>query len=128
MKLRLIGLLMILLFSTSCSSEERLPVREIFDAYILSLNSGDIESVMDLFADNATFQTYEDNIIVGKENIQEYLQSMIDEGIHIESEVTNIAAGAELHAREEITLNDSTITHSVTYTFAFGKITGYVWW
>lgn len=71
MKLRLIGslLLLVLVACGGGDGEEELSAIEIHSIYLESLIAGDIDSVMELFADNATFLSYEDEILVGKAEI-----------------------------------------------------------
>jgi hypothetical protein len=130
MKLRLIGLLLILVL-VACGGgggEEELSPSEIHSTYIESLNTGDIDSVMELFADNATFQSYEDVIIVGKADIKDYLETKMNENIQVVSEVTGIYMGAEVKVREEVTFGGNSLDCFAKYNVASGKISVYSWY
>ena len=109
------------------SETKKLTTNELHSAYLVALNSGDIDSVMELFADNATFQTYEDEILVGKANIKDYLESKIDEGIQVVSETTILSLVTGIKLTEKITFAGNSLNCTGKYTVASGKITGYSW-
>lgn len=87
-----IVILLIVLLS-ACTGGERANVKDVVKDYETTLNAGDIDAVMALFAERAAFTTFEKDILIGRENIRKYLQLKIDEGVQIETSIRTVTTG-----------------------------------
>ena len=85
--------LLLTLFISACAGEERANAGDVVKEYEKFLNAGDIDAVMDLFMEGASYTTFEKDILIGKESIRQYLQLKIDEGVQIETSVRTVHTG-----------------------------------
>jgi hypothetical protein len=83
MKLRLLSLVLILLL-VACGSaddgEEFASPRDIILEFDQAINEGDIDAVMALISNEATWDSWDGDIYIGQDEVREYLQSLIDDG------------------------------------------------
>jgi hypothetical protein len=102
--------LLFLALLSACSGEERANAGDVVKEYEKLLNAGDINALMALFMEGASFTTFEKDVLIGKEDIREYLQSKIDEGVQIETSLRSVHTGnRRADYGEQITIGGTSI-------------------
>jgi hypothetical protein len=130
MKGRYLVFLIILLpvLVTGCDRQEQADQVDswtVVESYLEAINAGKIDSALTYIVDNATLQYPDAEILLGKEDIKEFLKSNVDGGLQIDFSKRNCSVcspQALIKAWETWTLDGETKSYSCEYYFKAGEI------
>ena len=126
MKLRLIGLFLILLLVACGSADIGKSTTEVIAEFAEAVNSGEIGAAMQLLTDDVGGMTIDNEPIVGKEAVESHIQKMADSGGQMIFKSTVDRMGQGVEYRVECTIMGDGSVHDGYAGFRDGLISSIV--
>ncbi|WP_340589014.1 nuclear transport factor 2 family protein [Erythrobacter alti] len=83
--------------------------------YYRNINAKDLEGVLALFSDNATFNLPDGRVVVGKDNLRDMYTHVFAQGGPQPRPVNIVATDTDAAVQVEVTLSDGTTLHMASF-------------